>query len=53
MLNLLWVLVAILVVVWILGLAHVFAIVASLVWIILVIAIVLAVVAFLTGGYLR
>jgi Family of unknown function (DUF5670) len=50
--NLLWVLVAILIIAWLLGLGGVFHFAASLIWIILVIAIVLAVVAFLTGGYL-
>ncbi|PZS02628.1 MAG: hypothetical protein DLM70_10160 [Chloroflexi bacterium] len=51
MINLLWVLVAILIVAWLLGLGGVFHLVASLVWVILIVAIVLAVVAFLTGGY--
>ena len=50
--NLLWVLVAILIIAWLLGLGGVFHFAASLIWIILVIAIVIAVVAFLTGGYL-
>lgn len=50
--NLLWVLVAILIVAWLLGLGGVFHLAASLIWIILVIAIVVAVLAFLTGGYL-
>jgi Family of unknown function (DUF5670) len=50
--NLLWVLVAILIIAWLLGLGGVFHFAASLIWIILVIAIVLAVIAFLTGGYL-
>jgi hypothetical protein len=52
MFNLLWVLVAILIVAWLLGLGGVFHLAASLIWIVLVIAIVLAVLAFLTGGYL-
>jgi hypothetical protein len=52
MANLLWVLVAILIIAWLLGLTHVVAFAANLIWIVLVIAIVLAVVAFLTGGYL-
>jgi len=51
--SLLWVLVAILIIAWILGLGGIFHLAASLIWIILVIAIVLAVVAFLTGGFLR
>lgn len=50
--NLLWVLVAILIIAWLLGLGGVFHATATLVWIILVVAIVLAVLAFLTGGYL-
>ena len=50
--NLLWILVAILIIAWLLGLGGVFHAAASLIWIILVIAIILAVVAFLTGGYL-
>lgn len=50
--NLLWVLVAILIIAWLLGLGGVFHFAASLIWIILVIAIVIAVIAFLTGGYL-
>jgi hypothetical protein len=50
--NLLWVLVVILILAWLLGLGGVFHFAASLIWIILVIAIIIAVVAFLTGGYL-
>jgi uncharacterized membrane protein YtjA (UPF0391 family) len=52
MANLLWVLVVILIIAWLLGLGGIFHAAATLVWIILVIAVVLAVVAFLTGGYL-
>jgi hypothetical protein len=52
MANLLWVLVVILILAWLLGLGGVFHFAASLIWIILVIAIIIAVVAFLTGGYL-
>lgn len=52
MANLIWILVAILVIAWLLGLGGVFHAAASLIWIILVIAVVLAIVAFLTGGYL-
>jgi len=52
MMNLLWILVVILVFAWLLGMGGIFHIAASLIWIILVIAIVLAVVAFLTGGYM-
>jgi uncharacterized membrane protein YtjA (UPF0391 family) len=52
MANLIWVLVAILIIAWLLGLGGIFHVAASLIWIILVIAIVLAVIAFLTGGYL-
>jgi len=52
MANLLWVLVVILVIAWLLGMGGIFHLAASIIWIILVIAIVLAVVAFLTGGYL-
>ena len=50
--NLLWVLVAILIIAWLLGLGGVFHAALSLVWIILVIAVILAVIAFLTGGYM-
>jgi len=50
--NLLWVLVVILVIAWLLGMGGIFHLAASFIWIILVIAIILAVVAFLTGGYL-
>ncbi len=50
--NLLWALVAILIIAWLLGLGGIVHIGGSLLWIILVIAIVLAVIAFLTGGYL-
>jgi hypothetical protein len=50
--NLLWILVVILVIAWLLGMGGVFHLAASLIWIILVIAIVIAVIAFLTGGYL-
>ncbi len=52
MANLIWVLVAILIIAWLLGLGGVFHLAASLIWIILVIAIVLAVIGFLTGGYM-
>jgi hypothetical protein len=50
--TLLWVLVAILILAWLLGLGGIVHLAATLIWIILVIAIVLAIVAFLTGGYL-
>lgn len=50
--NLLWVLVAILIIAWLLGLGGVFHLAVTFIWIILVIAIVLAILAFLTGGYL-
>ena len=53
MANLIWVLVVILIIAWLLGLGGVFHFALSLIWIILVIAIVLAVIAFLTGGYFR
>lgn len=49
--SLIWILVAILIIAWLLGLGGVFHLAASLIWIILVVAIVLAVVAFLTGGF--
>jgi hypothetical protein len=52
MANLLWVLVVILIIAWLLGLGGVLHFALSLIWIILVIAIIIAVVAFLTGGYL-
>jgi hypothetical protein len=51
MASLLWILVVILILAWLLGLGGVFHLAASFIWIILVVAIVLAVVAFLTGGY--
>ena len=50
--SLLWVLVAILLIAWLLGLGGVFHLALGLIWVILVIAIVVAVIAFLTGGYL-
>jgi hypothetical protein len=50
--NLLWVLVAVLVIAWVLGLGGVFHLAAALIWVVLVVAIILAVLAFLTGGYL-
>jgi hypothetical protein len=50
--NLLWVLVAILIIAWLLGLGGIFHLAATIIWVILVIAVILAVVAFLTGGYL-
>jgi hypothetical protein len=50
--NLLWVLVAILIIAWLLGLGGVFHMAASLIWIVLVVAIILAVLAFVTGGRL-
>jgi uncharacterized membrane protein YtjA (UPF0391 family) len=52
MANLLWILVVILIIAWLLGLGGIFHAAMTLVWIILVIAVILAVVAFLTGGYL-
>jgi uncharacterized membrane protein YtjA (UPF0391 family) len=52
MANLIWVLVVILIIAWLLGLGGIFHAAATLVWIILVIAVILAVIAFLTGGYL-
>lgn len=52
MANLLWLLVVILIIAWLLGLGGIFHAAASLIWIILIIAVVLAVIAFLTGGYL-
>jgi uncharacterized membrane protein YtjA (UPF0391 family) len=52
MANLIWILVAILIIAWLLGLGGIFHAAATLIWIILVVAIVLAVVAFLTGGYM-
>lgn len=48
--NLLWVLVAILVIAWLLGLGGIFHIAATLIWVILVVAIILAVLAFVSGG---
>lgn len=50
--NLLWILVVILIIAWLLGLGGIFHAAASLIWIILIIAIIIAVIAFLTGGYL-
>jgi uncharacterized membrane protein YtjA (UPF0391 family) len=49
--NLLWVVVAILIIAWVLGLGGVFHAAASLLWIILVVAIIVAVISLLTGGY--
>ena len=51
MANLLWILVVILVIAWPLSMGGIFHLAASIIWIVLVIAIILAVVAFLTGGY--
>ncbi len=50
--SLLWVLVAILLIAWLLGLGGVFHLALGLIWVILVIAIVVAIIAFLTGGFL-
>jgi hypothetical protein len=50
--NLLWVLVAILIIAWLLGLGGVFHLAATLIWVLLIVAIIVAVLAFLTGGYL-
>ena len=50
--NLLWVLVAILIIAWLLGMGGLFHMAATFIWVILVIAIIVAVLAFLTGGYL-
>jgi len=50
--NLLWVLVSTLIIAWSLGLGGIFHLAASLIWIILVVAIILAIVGFLTGGYM-
>jgi hypothetical protein len=52
MLSLLWVLVAILIIAWLLGLGGVFHLAATLIWVLLIVAIIVAVLAFLTGGYL-
>jgi uncharacterized membrane protein YtjA (UPF0391 family) len=49
--NLLWVLVAILIIAWLLGLGGIFHLAVGLIWLILVIAIILAIVSFLTGGW--
>jgi uncharacterized membrane protein YtjA (UPF0391 family) len=51
MASLLWVIVAILIIAWLLGLGGVFHAAASLIWIILVVAIILAVISLLTGGW--
>jgi uncharacterized membrane protein YtjA (UPF0391 family) len=51
MASLLWVIVAILIIAWLLGLGGVFHAAASLIWIILVIAIILAVISLLAGGW--
>ena len=51
MVNLIWVIVAILVIAWLLGLGGIFHLAASLLWILLVVAVILAVVSLLTGGY--
>jgi len=48
---LLWVIVAILLIAWLLGLGGVFHAALALVWILLVIAIVVAIFAFVTGGF--
>jgi hypothetical protein len=53
MANLIWVLVVILIIAWLLGLGGIFHAALSLIWIILIIALILAVIAFLTGGYMR
>lgn len=50
--NLLWILVAILIVAWLLGLGGIFHLAVAFIWIILVIAIVLAILALFTGGLL-
>jgi uncharacterized membrane protein YtjA (UPF0391 family) len=51
MANLLWVIVAILIIAWLLGLGGIFHLAVGLIWLILVIAIILAIVSFLTGGW--
>jgi hypothetical protein len=53
MLNLLWALVAILLIAWILGLVGVFHLIIWLIWVILIVAIVLALLALITGGAWR
>jgi hypothetical protein len=53
MANLIWVLVAILLIAWLLGLGGILHAAASLIWLVLIIAIVLAVIRFMSGGYLR
>jgi hypothetical protein len=50
MAGLLWLIVAILVIAWLLGLGGVFHAAVALVWVILVAAVVLALLAFMTGG---
>ena len=51
--NLVWALVAILVIAWLLGMGGIVHLAMSLIWIILVVALVLALVSFLSGGRLR
>lgn len=51
MINLIWLIVIILVIAWLLGLGGIFHLAASLLWILLIVAIILAVIGFFTGGY--
>jgi hypothetical protein len=51
--SLLWVVVVILVIAWLLGLGGVFHLAVSILWLFLIIAIILAVISLLTGGFWR
>lgn len=51
MVSILWLIVVILVIAWLLGLGGVFHLALSILWIFLIVAIILAVLAFFTGGY--
>lgn len=52
MTRILWVLVAILIIAWILGLGGILHLAVTFIWIVLVIAIVLAIFGFVSGGRL-
>lgn len=51
MASLLWVVVAILIIAWLLGLGGVFHLAVGILWLFLIIAIIVAVISVLTGGY--
>lgn len=53
MAGLLWLVVVILVIAWLLGLGGIFHLAVGILWIFLVVAVILAIISLLTGGFWR